>query len=98
MLSTFASIRHIARDRWLPGVLAKDQFDNLSVVQGYDRPIYFMHGNTDVVVKPYQADVLHAAALNSELTWLDCGHGGCIGDINLFWDDLEPRIRAMIAD
>ena len=98
MLSTFASIRHIARDRFLPGFLAKDQFDNIGIVANYDRPIYFMHGTEDIVVKPYQADLLHAAAPNSELNWLPCGHGGCIGDITVFWDELEPRMRKMIND
>ena len=53
---------------------------------------------TDIVVQPYHADLLNDAASNSELTWLECGHGGCIGDIQVFWDDLEPRIRNMISD
>lgn len=98
MLSTFASIRHSARDRWLPGFLAKDQFDNLTIAQEYDRPVYLMHGTQDLVIRPHHARKLHAAAKHSELQWLDCGHGSCIGDYHIFWDDLEPRIRNMISD
>ena len=62
LLSAFASIDHIARDRFLPSVLAKDRFDNLSIIEKYNRPVFMMHGTEDVVVAPYQAELLHDAA------------------------------------
>ncbi len=98
LLSTFASIDHIARDRYLPAILAKDRFDNLSIISGYDRPVYMMHGSLDTLVRPHHAERLHAAAPNAELHWLSCGHGGCIGDIYQFWDKLEPVMHDMLRN
>lgn len=96
LLSAFASIKHIARDRYLPGFLAKDHFDNVAVLEKYDRPVYLMHGTEDMVVSPYQADLLHAAAADSQLEWIACGHGGCTGEMDQFWDKLEPIMLEMI--
>ena len=98
LLSAFASIDHIARDRYLPALLAKDRFDNLAIIENYDRPVYLMHGTSDIVVLPYQAELLHEAAPQSRLKWLNCGHGGCIDDIHRFWQTLDPIMQEMIGD
>lgn len=98
LLSAFASIDHIARDRYLPGVFAKDRFDNLAIIENYDRPVYMMHGTLDTLVPPYHAELLHMAAPNAELHWIECGHGGCIDNIFSFWDRLEPVMRDMLAE
>ena len=97
LLSTFASIDHIARDRYLPPFLAQDRFNNLDIITAYNRPVYMMHGTEDTLIPPYHAELLQAAAPNAELHWLDCGHGGCIGDITLFWDRLEPVMDGMLV-
>ena len=97
LLSTFASIDQIARDRYLPPFLAHDRFNNLNIIATYDRPVYLMHGSLDTLVPPHHAELLHAAAPNSELHWIRCGHGGCIGDIVAFWDQLEPIMYDMLA-
>lgn len=98
LLSAFASINHIAHDRYLPPFLAKDRFDNVAILKRYNRPVYLMHGTQDLVVLPYQAELLHQAAAQSQLKWLPCGHNGCIGDIDQFWDNLEPIMREMIKE
>lgn len=98
LLSTFASINHIARDRYLPSFLAKDKFDNLGIIGEYDKPVYLMHGTLDTLIPPYHAELLLEAAAESHLRWIECGHGGCIGDIEIFWDGLQPVMQSMIND
>ncbi|MEM8863354.1 MAG: alpha/beta hydrolase [Chloroflexota bacterium] len=98
LLSTFTSINQIARDRYLPGFLARDKFDNLNIIKSYDQPVYLMHGTLDTLIPPYHAELLLNGANQSQLRWLQCGHGGCIGDIEVFWDDLQPIMQNMISN
>lgn len=97
LLSAFASIDQVAKDRYLPPMLALDRFNNLDIIRSYNRPVYLMHGTQDTLVPPHHAELLHNAAPHSELHWLPCGHGGCINNIVTFWGKLEPIMRDMLA-
>jgi pimeloyl-ACP methyl ester carboxylesterase len=90
LLSSFASIRALARERWLPTLAVQDPFDNLAVVQTYPHPILLIHGRRDQTIPHQHSLALDAAAPQSELWLRDCGHNGCITDWDQFWRDLRP--------
>ena len=92
LLSPFASIARLAQERYLPSVLVKDRFDNLSPVQAYTEPVLIMHGRQDTLIPFAHSETLDKAAPNSRLIPLDCGHGGCIQDMNHFWEQVVDFI------
>jgi len=75
--STFTDVRSLARRLGVPGFLVLDPFDNLACVRSYGRPILFVHGTRDAIVPVEEARKLHAAAPDSELELLPCGHNDC---------------------
>jgi len=93
LFSTFQSVTSMAKARWLPSVLVKDPFDNLSVVENYSRPILLLHGDHDEVIPYAHSEVLHAAAPDSELITYDCGHNDCVQDWIKFWQDVMSFLR-----
>jgi pimeloyl-ACP methyl ester carboxylesterase len=90
LLSTFSSMRGLARERWLPTFAVQDPFDNLAVVQAYPHPILLIHGRDDQTIPHQHSLALDAAAPQSELWLRDCGHNGCITDWDHFWHELGP--------
>lgn len=89
LLSPFASLRRLARERYLPPFLVQDPFDNLSVVRHYSKPLLLMHGTEDTLIPYAHSETLHQAASQSDLLPLNCGHGGCISDWEAFWDRID---------
>lgn len=98
LMSTFTSVRAMAGDLRLPGFAVRDPFDTLAVVRDYPHPILIIHGRQDQTIPYHHGVALHAAAPDAELISLDCGHNGCIGDWERFWQELAPFFaRAGIA-
>ncbi|MEM7799434.1 MAG: alpha/beta hydrolase [Chloroflexota bacterium] len=97
LLSPFASVRRLARERYLPPFLVKDDFNNIDVVRDYPQPILLMHGTADTLIPYTHSESLHAAAPESDLIPLPCGHGGCIPDWSSFWDRVEAFIEEIEA-
>jgi pimeloyl-ACP methyl ester carboxylesterase len=93
LLSTFTSIRALAREQWLPGFAALDPFDNLGVVRDYPHPILIIHGSHDQTIPYHHGVALHAATQQGQLVSLECGHNGCIQDWDRFWHDLTPFLE-----
>jgi fermentation-respiration switch protein FrsA (DUF1100 family) len=75
--STFTGIRPLALRMGVPGFLVLDPFDNLVVVSRFEGPILLLHGRRDGIIPPSHAERLQAAAKDSTLHWLSCGHNDC---------------------
>jgi pimeloyl-ACP methyl ester carboxylesterase len=90
LFSTFTSVRALATRQWLPGLAARDPFDNLSVIRIYPHPVLIIHGLYDRTIPYAHGEALYAAAQNGELLALECDHGDCIDDWDQFWQDLRP--------
>jgi hypothetical protein len=94
LMSTFTSVRAMARGYGLPGFAVRDPFDTLAVVHKYTRPILVLHGRQDTVIPFAHGAALAAAAPDGTLIPLDCGHNDCVADWDAFWRDLVARLTA----
>lgn len=90
LFSTFISVRALAAQQGLPGFAARDPFDTLAVVRSYPHPILLIHGIHDRIIPYSHGLALHAAAPQSELLTLECGHNDCVDDWDAFWQGLRP--------
>jgi hypothetical protein len=76
--STFTSVKAMARELYgVPGLLVRDPFDNLESVRAFRGPILLLHGERDAAIPVDHARRLHAAAPDSELHLMACGHNDC---------------------
>ena len=88
--STFINIRSMAAKYLVPGFIAPDSFDNLSVVSSYNGPVLIIHGKNDELI-PYKHGVtLFKAAQQRTLLTYDCGHNDCPPGWDKFFQDIEP--------
>ncbi len=90
LFSTFTSVTALASEQWLPGFAVRDTFNSLAVVQEYPHPVLVIHGKHDRTIPYAHGVALHAAAQQSELLTLECGHGNCVENWELFWQNLRP--------
>ncbi len=67
LMSTFTSVRQMARRFWAPGFIVKDPFDNLAVVKKLSLPIFVLHGDADTLIPVEQGQALAEAAKQSDL-------------------------------
>jgi hypothetical protein len=92
--STFISIRSMASEFFVPGFLAKDPFDNLTIVKSYTKPVLIIHGKHDEII-PYSHGVaLYKAAKNGEMITYECGHNDCPPNWEVFWRDIEFFLKS----
>ncbi len=75
--SSFTGVRPLARRLGLPGFLVLDPFDNLDVVRSFEQPVLIIHGERDEIIPVQHAHELDAAAADSSLHLLPCGHNDC---------------------
>lgn len=93
LMSTFASVRDMAKQLYLPGFLARDPFDTIAVVQQYANPILLIHGTNDTVIPHSNSIALKQAAPASKLLLLPCGHHDCVDDWGEFWLMIETFLE-----
>jgi len=93
LMSTFTSIRAMARKFLLPGFLARDPFDNLSVVRTYAGPVLVVHGRADTIVPYAHGLELDHAARRSKMITYRCGHNNCPPDWEAFWEVVAGFLR-----
>jgi fermentation-respiration switch protein FrsA (DUF1100 family) len=87
--STFTSVRSFAARYFLPPLLVRDPFDNLSVVRSFNGPVLVIHGRHDEII-PYKNGVrLASAAKNGKLLSYDCAHNDCPPDHGRYWNDIS---------
>lgn len=90
LMSTFTSVREMARRYLMPGFLVRDPFDNLALVQEYKEPLLIFHGERDTVVPHDHATRLHAAAPGSRLvSYPDADHNDCPPEWGAFWVEVD---------
>ena len=91
--STFISIRSMASKYLVPGFIAPDPFDNLSVVGSYNEPVVIIHGKNDELIPYKHGLTLYKAARHGELLTYDCGHNDCPPGWDKFFQDIEPVLH-----
>ena len=98
LLSGFTGTKAFASRYFLPGILARDPFDNIEAVRKYSNPLMIFHAVDDDVI-PYQHSVkLKAAASDCELITFDSGgHNQCITDWDDFWYNLDGFFKKVGA-
>ncbi len=87
--STFTGVRALAGRLGFPGFLVVDPFDNLSAVRDLDIPIMVLHGERDEMIPVDEGEAL-AAAAETELVLMPCGHNDC----PFSW----PLVEAFLAE
>ncbi len=75
--STFSSVAAFASGFAAPAFLVRDKFDSVSALKTFNAPVLILHGDRDELVPPHHARTLAAAAGNSTLQFLPCGHNDC---------------------
>ncbi len=83
--SSFTSVRAMASRLGFPGFLVVDPFDNLTAVSELDIPILVLHGAHDEIIPVEHGEAL-AAAAETELIRMPCGHNDC----PFSWPWVEP--------
>jgi len=93
LMSTFTSMRRMARRYLVPGFMVRDPFDNLDVVERLDAPLLIVHGRRDSLIPYTHAEALHAAAPSSRLVTYEADHNDCPPDWSVLWRDLTRFLR-----
>lgn len=86
--STFSSAMAVARSTLVPGFLVRDRFDNVEVVERFERPVLLMHGPDDDVLPYSHAETLAEAREGLRITTIDCAHNDCAR----VWPDIRDHI------
>ena len=95
LISTYQSIRAMARSYGVPGFLVSSPLDNISVVKNYQNPVLVLHGPDDGVISYKQGVALSEAAPNGTLwTYEGVSHVDCPPD----WDDFCLRALAYFEE
>ncbi|MCP5039912.1 MAG: alpha/beta fold hydrolase [bacterium] len=87
--SAFIDVRSLAARLGFPAFLVRDHFDNLSIVPTLDIPVLVLHGERDDLIPVSHGEQL-AAAAETELIPMPCGHNDC----PFSW----PLVEAFLAD
>ena len=74
--SAFSSTTAFAHERWLPGFLVRDRWDNLAALRAYGGPVFATQGHHDEVI-PVRHGERISELPNVEFAWQDCGHNDC---------------------
>jgi len=89
LMSTFTSVRAMAKRYLTPGFLVRDPFDNRSALEKYPGPVLIFHGKYDTVIPYTHGKSLSRAARNVKLITYQAGHNDCPPDWDLFWQDVK---------
>ncbi len=95
LMSTFTSVRAMARRYLIPGFLVRDPFDNLSRVAAFEGPILLLHGVRDEVIPYAHGQELAGASRHGRLITEECGHNDCPADWDAFLDTVTAFIETM---
>jgi hypothetical protein len=75
--SGYAAVADFARERWLPGFLVRDDWDNVAALARWRGPLLIAHGRHDDVIPYAHAERLGRAAPHATLLTLECAHNDC---------------------
>lgn len=94
LMSTFTSVRTMARAFGLPGFAVLDPFDNLAVVRRFPGPTLLVHGRRDRVIPVRHGQELQRAARHGRLVlYPDADHNDCPPDWATFWPEVWSLLR-----
>ncbi len=87
--STFSSVRSFTGQYFLPGFLARDPYDNLTVIKDYTGPLMLVHGTADKTIP-----IAHSKKLKSvhpHAFWLtyNTDHNNTPPNWNNFWSEVN---------
>jgi pimeloyl-ACP methyl ester carboxylesterase len=83
--------RCFRRERWGPGFLLRDYFDNLVVAKSFPGPLLVIHGRDDRLVPWNEGLRLAAASGHTPFRLYDCGHRCWDPEGLSFWRDVIPN-------
>ncbi len=91
--STFTSVRSMAGRYGLPGYFCSDPFDNLQVVNEWQKPLLIFHGTKDRVIPFSHGEALAKANPKAEfIPWKDADHNDFPPAISRSW----PAVRVFL--
>ncbi|MFO7665393.1 MAG: alpha/beta fold hydrolase [Desulfobacterales bacterium] len=93
LMSSFTSVRSFSSKYLVPGLLMRDQFDNLKVVASYEGPVLVIHGRNDEIIPFNHGVALSEAARKATMVAYDCGHNDCPPDPVVFWKDIYAFLK-----
>ncbi len=93
LMSTFTSLRAMARKFLVPGMLLQDHFDNIDVLRSFSKPVLVVHGKKDNLVDYDHGVALSKAAPNGRLISYEAGHNDCPPDWKVFYRDIEVFLK-----
>jgi hypothetical protein len=95
LLSTFTSIRAMAKRYLIPKFLVLDPFDNLSVVRNFAGPILVAHSPKDSIIPYWHAEALYRASRQGKMMVFEtCDHADCPDE----WDIFVDEVADFLAD
>lgn len=86
--SAFTSVVPFAARMFLPAILVREPFDNLSAVRGFEGPVLVIHGRQDEVVPYAHGMALAQAAKRGKLLSYDAMHNDCPPDAMMYSGEL----------
>lgn len=85
LVSTFTSVRSMAKRYLVPPLFVRDPYDNLAVLRRYPGPVLIIHGKKDTIIPFDHARRLATAAADASLVAYDCGHNDLPPDPAHYW-------------
>lgn len=93
LMSTFTSVRSMAKKYLVPSFLVRDPFDNQSAVEKFKGQILVIHGKYDTIIPYSHGSSLFKSARDAEFITYEAGHNDCPPNWDMFWRDLEMFLR-----
>lgn len=88
LVSTFTSVRRLAKRFLVPTPLIRDRFENLSVVRSFPGPVLVVHGRDDTLIPLDHGLTLFRGASQGHMITYRCGHNDCPPDWERFRRDV----------
>ncbi len=93
LMSTYSSIKDLAKARWLPTNLIKDPFDNVQQFAKYQGKSYLIHGDKDKTIPIGSLHKLLAVAKDAKHRIYSGGHNDIPDDWIEFWQEVADFIE-----
>jgi fermentation-respiration switch protein FrsA (DUF1100 family) len=91
LVSTFTSMGDMFWRYWVPGFIARDRYEVLDVVKGFDGPVLVIHGTRDNIIPVSHGRRLAEAARDATFVEIDANH-----DLPPDWGEHEATIQRFL--
>ena len=75
--SSFTSLAAVVAEKGYPSFLLRDRYDNISILQEVEVPVFLTHGKNDTIIPVSHSEAMHAALNQSTLITKPCHHNNC---------------------